>query len=149
MVIHRSALEVGCKAACNITSNAAVGHIRNRAVFVTWNQVGYSSNQSVDLQQLFLDLCFIADICQTTRFGDCHKACRIAAVISCCYGFQVGDMSVFHFGAVAASDKACGCVVKHGVCFALLCSLNGKAILVDAVHVCIFDSDLYILTDGE
>ena len=148
MVIHRSALEVGCKAACNITGHAAVGHIRNRAVCVTGNQVGDSSNQSVDLQQLFLDLCFVADICQTACFGDCHKACRIAAVISRCYGFQVGDLRVFYLGAVAASDKACCRVIEYRVFIPRSGCGDSKAVL-DSVHTGVCDVDLHILAYGE
>ena len=148
LVIHRSALEVGCKAARDITSNAAVGHIRNRAVFVAGNQVGNGCNKSVSFNQAF-DLCFIlAHLSQTACFGDCHKACRIAAVISCRYGFQVGDMSVFYLGAVAASNKACCGIIEHRVFIPHSSCVDSKAVF-DSVHTGVCDVDLHILAYGE
>ena len=45
LVVHRSTLEVGCKAAGNITGHAAAVHIRNRTVCVAGNQVADGINQ--------------------------------------------------------------------------------------------------------
>ena len=147
-VIHRSALEVGCKAACNIAGHAAVGYIRSRAVCVAGNQVGNGSNQSVSFNQAF-DLCgILSHLGQTACFGNCHKACRIAAVISRCYGFQISDMRIFYLCAVAASDKACCGVIEHRVFIPHSGCSDSKAV-VDSVHTGVCDVDLHILAYGE
>ena len=147
LVIHRSALEVGCKAAGNITGHAAAIHIRNSTVCVAGNQVADGIDKTVGFDQGFHGV-IIANLRQTACFGNRHKACRIAAVISRCYGFQVGDMGVFYLGAVAAGHKAGSCIIPDRVFLTNAGGLYRKAI-ANAFHIGVCDSNLHRLPQRE
>ena len=57
-------------------------------------------------------------------------------------------MRVFYLGAVAASDKACGGVIEHGVFTPHSSCVDSKAVF-DSLHTGVCDVDLHILAYGE